>query len=241
VARLFMRHLRYHLNSNAMDALKTLPIAYTGELHEVQLVAFSVPTEEVISNLPDHINPVIENGRALFSMVSVELKKMKANVLPIGFNYKHVAIRMCVNDSQYNKSNENQGIYFYQSFADKPTLVAGGKLMTAYNLETASFKTAGNVFEVKSKEHYMQFAIDKSTHKIGDAQLYQKIQRLDRAYFNARTRLYRTCITRSEWPIKWADCYAFETNLFKDVKIEGAFYIEHPILYKWNAPVCVNS
>jgi len=223
-----------------MDALKTLPIAYTGELHEVQLVAFSVPEEEIRPNLQKGINPLVENGRVLFTMVSVELKKMKANVFPVGFSYKHIAIRMCLNDHAFNESNEDQGVYFYQSFTDRPSLVAGGKLMTAYNLETAKFKTAGDVFEMKSGDDYLLFAIDKSVPKIGDVDLYNKVQRLDRAYFIARSKLYRTCITRSEWPIKWADCYAFETNLFKDVKKEGAFYIEHPILYKWNPPVCVS-
>lgn len=219
-----------------MDALRKLPVAFSGVLHQVKLVAFSVPVEEVTPFLPGGIEPVVKEGRALFSLVSVELEQMKADLFPIPFSYHHVALRMCVKDHQFNDSGKDQGVYFFASFTDKPFIVAGGKLLTAYNLEMAEIKKAAPVFELKSKKGSLRFALDCTAHKIGDQQLYEQIKRLDRAYFSSGGSVYRTVITRKKWPIRWAECYAFETDLFSDVKVEGAFYIDHPIHYRWNKP-----
>ena len=241
MASLFGACQFYNSNNNIMSAIKSLPIAYTGVLHEVKIVAFSVPKEEVLPNIPQEIIPVIKNGRVLFSMVSVELKNMRANIFPVSFGYHHVAIRMCVSDNLYNTSKQNQGVYFYKSYTNKPLLVAGGNLLTAYKLESAKFTKADPVFDLESGSDFLRFAIDKNNQDKGSSDLFEKIQRLDRAYFVAKQNTYRTLITRSEWPIQWADCYAFETNLFKDVKVEGAFYIDHPIYYKWNKPALVKA
>ena len=223
-----------------MVNLKSLPISYNGILNDVKLIAFTVPKEEVLPGLPDGIEPVIENGRVMFSLVSVELTDMKASVLPIPFNYHHVAIRMCVKDSEHNESGDNQGVYFWQSYTNKPLMVAGGKMLTAYNLDNADIKLAEPVFQLRSADHFISFAIDLNAKKLGDQDLFKKIQKLDRAYFSTGDHIYRTRITRSEWPIKWTDCYVFETNLFQDVKVEGAFYIDHPIHYKWNKPELIS-
>ena len=113
-------------------------------------------------------------------------------------------------------------------------------MLTAYNLENAKIKLSEPVFELESGDHFIKFAMDLNARKIGNDRLHEKIQRLDRAYFRTAGQVYRTRISRSEWPLKWADCYAFETNLFIDVRLEGAFYIDHPIHYKWNKPELIS-
>ncbi len=222
-----------------MRALKKLPITYTGTLHDVRLICFSVPKEEVLPKLPNGIIPIIENGRIMFSLVSVNLTGMQANVMPIPFNYHHVALRMCVADAEHNDSGEDQGVYFYQSYTDNYLMVTGGRILTNYNLEQSQIRISDPEYSVKSDQDFLRFAIDISSPKIGSTELYDRVRSLDRAYFVSGKHLYRTRITRSDWPVKWADCYAFETNIFQDVLVEGAFYIDRPIDYKWNKPECI--
>lgn len=222
-----------------MVNLKTLPITFTGDLHQVKLISFSVATDEVLPNLPSEIKPIIEDDRVQFSLVSVELQNMKSNVFPLSFGYHHVALRLRIKDAGFNKSGKDQGIYFYKSFSNNPMMVAGGKVFTNYNLQKAQFDYSNTEMEVLSDDGYIKFALDLRSRAETSTRLYQDIERLDRAYFVAENQLYRTVITRKEWPIQWAECFAFETNLFNTAKLEGAFFIDHPIHYKWNKPELV--
>ena len=73
-----------------MNLLKRLPIHYKGELHDVRLVNFSVPIEEVVELVPANINVRNFNGRAMISMVDVKLKNMRPVAFPfIRFKYRH--------------------------------------------------------------------------------------------------------------------------------------------------------
>lgn len=221
--------------------LKTLPISFTGNLHHVKLISLSVDAEEVLENLPTGIEPHISDGRVHFSLVSVELKSMKANVFPVPFGYHHVALRLRINDAQYNRSGQNQGIFFYKSFTNNPIMISGGKLLTNYNLEKATFTSTELEMEAESESGFLKFGIDTENSASSDPKLFDDIQQLDRAYFTTENKLYRTVITRKEWPIKWAECFAFETNLFESVRVDGAFYIDHTIPYKWNKPAFVTQ
>ena len=87
-----------------MSFLKKLPISFTGELHHIQLVNFSVEREEIETQIPEEIKVRLINGRAMISMVNVELKRMHPVFLSaaIKFNYRHVAFRLLVDDLKLN-------------------------------------------------------------------------------------------------------------------------------------------
>ncbi len=59
-----------------MQLLKKLPIRYTGELHEVKLINFSVDKSEVESLVPWNLVVRDFGGRAMISMVDVDLRHM---------------------------------------------------------------------------------------------------------------------------------------------------------------------
>ena len=214
--------------------LRSIPIEFNGRLNKLEIIVFSVPEAELTDRIPNEIVPLLINGRVLFSVVSVRLDRMTAKGLPIPFSYHHVAVRMCVKDKEYNDSQQNKGLYFYKSFSNKPLMTFGGNIFTNYNFEMAEIKAAGSVFEMNSKNTYLKFALDKQPREHGSPAIYKQIQQLDRAYYVESKKLYVTKITREAWPMRWADCYAFETNLFKDVKLEAAFYIHDTIQYRWN-------
>lgn len=222
-----------------MDVLKRLPIGFKGELHGVKLIAFSVDAREVLPHLPNGINPIVHEGRVLFSVVSVHLEKMRAKQFPIPFHYHHVALRLCIEDKQHNASGTNQGIYFFRSFTPSRLMVTGGKLITNYNLQTANIMEAGMETSVTVGDEYLKFALDLQESKKGEQWVYDHIQRIDRAYFTNSAGLFRTVIQRKEWPIRWIACTAFETNIFKSARVEGAFFIDHPIDYEWSKPIKV--
>ena len=86
-----------------MSLLKRIPIHYKGELHDVRLVNFLVPMEEVMKGVPANIKIRNFSGRAMISMVDVKLKNMRPVAMPfLKFNYRHIAFRLLVDDSQYN-------------------------------------------------------------------------------------------------------------------------------------------
>ncbi len=217
-----------------MNLLKTLPIRYTGELHNVQLINFSVDKKEIESLVPWKIRIRDYKGRALISMVNVQLKHMHPTFLPsvVQFNYQHVAFRLLIEDSQYGY-DQNHGIYFLRSFTDKPLIVQGGRWLTSYNLEKAELLETPNVFSLRQKEQFLTYALDDEQPATTDAYLYQEVSRIDRAYSLIHNTLYRTQIVREQWPIQWVNCYHFRTNFFETARVEGAFRVREKIDYQW--------
>ena len=209
--------------------LRSIPNELNGRLNKVEIIAFSVPETELMNKIPNEIVPLLINGRVLLYIVSVRLDRMTEKGLPIPFTYHHVAVRMCVKDKEHNYSQKNKGLYFYKSFSNKPIMTFGENLFTKDDFEIAEINAAGPVFELNSKDTYIKFALDKQPPEHISPEIYDQIQQLDRAYYVESQKLYVAKITRETWPMQWADCYAFETNLFIDVKLEGAFYIHDTI------------
>jgi len=112
-----------------MQLLKKLPIRYTGELHAVKLINFSVEKSEVESLVPWNLVVRDFGGRAMISMVDVDLRHMHPTFLPekMHFNYRHVGFRLLLEDSQRNSDERNKGIFFLKSFTDQPLVVKGGQ------------------------------------------------------------------------------------------------------------------
>lgn len=218
-----------------MSILKRLPVHYKGELHDVRLINFSVDKNEILAHVPAHIKVRDFNGRAMISMVDVKLKNMRPVAVPFArFNYRHVAFRLLVDDSQYN-NGPNKGIFFFRSFTDKPFIVFGGQLMTDYNLELATIQEKENEVVVAQSDKHVRYSLS-DTSTSADPQLKNIIGALDRAYSVLGNDVRVTQIQREKWPIQAMDCNAFENTFFKTAKFEGAFRVLETIYYDWLPP-----
>jgi uncharacterized protein YqjF (DUF2071 family) len=223
-----------------MSLLKRLPIHYKGELHDVRLINFSVAMEEVLNIMPAGIKVRDFNGRAMISMVDVKLKEMRPVIFPfIRFNYRHVAFRLLVDDSEHN-GGSHKGIFFFRSFTDKPLIVLGGKLMTDYNLEAADIEENGNEVTISQGEKKVRYCLDNSNTP-GNPELKNTIGALDRAYSVLGNTVRVTQIQREKWPIQVVNCNQFENTFFKTAKFEGAFRVFETIYYDWLPPKALAS
>ena len=221
-----------------MSLLKKIPISFSGTLQKVELINFSVAPQELL-HLPEQIAPRLINGRAMISMVNVHLKKMTANIFPIPFSYHHIALRLLVDDT-FISNDRGKGIFFLRSFTNKKSIVPFANLFSNYRLEAADIQYRKQTRKVVTKENgFVSYTLDGKAPEINNPNLHSRIQQLDRAYAVTGTNLFVTQITRKHWPIKWANCIDFKTNLFKSVRFEGAFIIDQDIHYIWNKPKLV--
>lgn len=221
-----------------MSLLKRLPIHYKGELHDVRLINFSVAKEEVLAKVPANIKVRDFNGRAMISMVDVKLKNMRPVAFPlIRFNYRHVAFRLLVDDSHYNKG-DHKGIFFFRSFTSHPLIVTGGKLLTDYNLERARFEDKGNEITISQGDAKVKYCLDDSSAAPNPA-LKNTIAALDRAYSVLDNTVRVTLIQREKWPIQLVNCSRFENTFFKTARFEGAFRVLETIYYDWLPPKAI--
>lgn len=218
-----------------MTFLKRLPVHYKGELHDGRLINFSVDKEEVLARVPNAIKVRDFNGRAMISMVDVKLRNMRPAIFPFArFHYQHVAFRLLVDDSQYNKGDQ-KGIFFLRSFTDKPWIVSGGKLMTDYNLEKAQFEDTDSEITISQGDAKVRYFLDDGS-VAPDPALKTTIAALDRAYSVLGNAVRVTQIQRERWPIQPVNCRRFENTFFKTAKFEGAFRVLETIYYEWLPP-----
>lgn len=221
-----------------MNRLKRLPITYSGALHEVKLINFSVALDEVLPHVPKGLKVRDFDGRAIISMVNVSLKNMRPKGLPgwACFSYQHLAFRLLVDDSDCNNGT-CKGIYFLQSFSNKPWIVWSGSLLTHYRLGHAQIENDPQ-FRLQQGDHYLVYRLKESTSP-ENGKLKAIIQPLDRAYALDGNKLLRTRIQRECWPIEPVTCEGFDTNFFRTAQFLGAFRVREVIDYEWQAPtVC---
>jgi len=219
-----------------MNLLKRIPIHYKGELHDVRLINFSIAMEEVKDKVHANIKVKDFNGRALISMVDVKLKNMRPVFAPsfFHFNYRHVAFRLLVEDNIYNKG-VSKGIFFYKSFTDKSFIVAGGKLLTDYSLETAHITENNKEVTISQGKYHVKYCIEDTVNSSNE-DLKNTIGALDRAYSVLGDTIRVTQIQREKWPIQSVKCSGFENTFFKTAKLEGAFRVFETIYYEWLPP-----
>lgn len=214
---------------------------FTGELHNVKLINFSVDLQEVLPMVPQSLKVFQENGKAIISMVDVQLKNMRPTWLPFfKFGYRHVAFRLLLDDSKFNKI-EPKGIYFLKSFSNRPLMNWVGNLISNYKLTNGKIKEIYDAFSLKQMGKYVDYALDPFSEVNEDNALYQKIHRIDRAYATEDNGIFVTKIARKHWPIEQVKCYHFATNFFKSAKLLGAFKVKDVIHYTWNEPKKVIS
>ncbi len=215
-----------------MNLLKRIPVHYRGELHNVRLINFSVDMDEIRTKIPRYIKPRNFNGRAMISMVDVNLKNMRPVLLPfLRFAYRHVAFRLLVDDSAYN-DGVSKGIFFLRSFTNRRTVVAGGSLMTDYNLEHADISEDENEVAITQGTNQVRYVLQKGT-QISDSNLKETIGRLDRAYSVLGDKVRVTQIQREKWPIEQVACSDFDNTFFSTARFKGAFRVNETIYYDW--------
>ncbi|HTQ79691.1 MAG TPA: DUF2071 domain-containing protein [Thermoanaerobaculia bacterium] len=232
-----------------MSFAKTLPIGFRGELHEVELVQFSLDPEEAARLLPFPLVPRIIAGRALISLVHVELRRMRPSFLPglFAFSYRHVAFRLLLDDHTLDPSAPEQGIYFVRSFTDRPLLVHAGNLVTHYRLTQAELDVDPRglaVFEGGQRLSYRKSVLGAeipSPGLFGDwAEARAVVGALDRAYaVDPKGGIWQTRILRPDWPLEPLSLAGFTTDFFESARLECAFRVASVIPYRWLAPVRV--
>jgi uncharacterized protein YqjF (DUF2071 family) len=208
---------------------------FSGELHKVKLINFSIEKEELNGMLPETLKVLDYKGRALISMVDVHLKKMRVSSLLPSFAYRHVAFRLVIDDSEYSKDRP-KGIYFLKSFSSNAAMVLGGNLVANYNLCYSNFQAESNGLKISLGNQDIQYRFDESM-ALENEELFQAIKRIDRAYAFINDKVKITRITRKEWPIEPLNIVDFKTNFFKSAKLEGAFEVKKVIDYIWEKPV----
>ena len=221
-----------------MQLFKQLPLSYKGQLHAVKLIQFSIDPVELQGRIPDGIKPLLIDGRAMISIVNVQLKKMHPTCVPAstGFSYQHVAFRLLIDDGHLHADGQPRGIFFLQSFTNRPFLIWSGNLMTNYQLSAAQIRDVEYLFDLEAEKRHIHYALEDQMPTQTSPRLKQIIGRIDRAYASNRGELKCTQVLRKEWPIEWTTCYHFETTFFKTAQFEGAFRIRKPIAYQWLAP-----
>lgn len=219
-----------------MSFLKKLPIRYTGELHDVRLINFSIDPQEIAGQLPEPLKLRLFDGRALISMVDVQLKKMHPAFTPdfCRFHYRHIAFRLLVDDSAY--SRDLKGIYFLRSFTASPLLAAAGSMFTIYRLQSAQIHTEGQTVQLEADGKVLEYTLS-DTHVIEkEPWLKECIGHIDRAYAVEGDDVYTVQIQREKWPIEWVKCEHFSTSFFQTARLEGAFRVKEMIPYTWLPP-----
>jgi len=222
-----------------MNLLKRIPIKYWGELHDIRLINFSIEKNELVDKIPGQLKLRDYNGRALVSMVDVQLKRMHPSFVPssLNFNYRHIAFRVLIDDGCYN-AGLSKGIYFFRSFTDHPFIVMGGSCLTDYHLEYGQIYEQNEQVILKKGNESLRYSIktkirqtDSTLHKLKD-----QVGSIDRAYSVLNDKIRVTQIVREKWPIEPVDCQMVENTFFKSAKLEGAFKVFETIYYQWLPP-----
>ena len=204
---------------------------FTGELHNVRLINFSVSLEEIMPFVPNQLKILQDKGKAIISMVDVQLKNMKTKSLPFfKFGYRHIAFRVLLEDN----ATEPKGVFFLQSFSNKSLLNFLGNLVSNYKLSNCKIEECFDAVSLTQGNKYVNYALDPYSKTVLNEALYQKIKRIDRAYTAEKDETYVIRITRKKWPIEPIKCYHFATNYFKSAKLLGAFKVNEVIHYTWN-------
>lgn len=220
-----------------MSLLKNIPLRYSGRLHDIHLVNFTIDPAEIAGQLPAPLKPRLFDGRAMISMVDVHLRDMtlKKPWWPFRVNYQHIGFRLLLEDADYHEGDDQKGIYFLRSFTDKPLIAQGGRLLTEYKLETATLTNHAGGLRLAKGPYYLDYnhfgrnmQPDEETHALENV-----IGKLDRAYAVRGNGVYRTRILREGWPLVPLNTHRFRTNFFESAQLEGIFRVDGVIDYVW--------
>ena len=227
---------------------RTLPLTFHGELHDVELVQFSLDPDEARAHLPEPLAPRIVAGRACVSLVNVRLEGMRPLGVPrcLTFGFRHVAFRMLVDDAQHNEDSSAHGIFFARSFTEKPLVAWGADWLSHYRLTRARIQRVGEgdpTWEIRQPQGCIRYRLEEpAAHPVGAQfadweEARRVVTSIDRAYaVDGRGRLWRTLIHRPGWPTAAADVSDFHVDFFESARLEGGFRVTAPVPYRWSPP-----
>jgi uncharacterized protein YqjF (DUF2071 family) len=232
-----------------MSSWRTLPITYHGELHDVELVQWSLDPEEAARELPAPLTPRLIAGRALVSLIHVRLRRMRPAFLPglFAFSYRHVAFRLLVDDSALDREAPGRGVFFVRSFTDRPLLAHAGNLLTHYRLTPAELEVDPRGLAVREggrRLSYRKAVIGAEAPSPGLfggwAEARAVVGAIDRSYaVDPEGGVWQTRIERPDWPLEPLPLAGFATDFFESARLECAFRVASVIPYHWLAPVRV--
>ena len=212
------------------------PLRYTGQLHEVTLINFSVDPQ-FLPSLPKGIRPRLFEGRALISMVDVHLRNMQANLwyLPFKFAYHHIAFRLLIHDEAWTEDGNAHGIHFLQSFTDRPFMVRAGNSLTDYKFSLAHIEDLPESMRLELDGKLIHYCLTGQPLEPSNAVLgLQKVLgSIDRAYSEKDGDILVTRIMREQWPLRPRNCSAFRMDFFPGARFEAAFTVPGVIDYTW--------
>jgi hypothetical protein len=226
---------------------RTLPLRFQGELHDVELVQFSLDPDEARANLPEPFSPRIVGGRALVSVVNVRLVGMRPRWVPrlLTFGFRHIAIRMMIDDRPFSGTGEERGIFFLRSFTEHPLIAFGADWLSHYRLTRADVHPAGasGGWEICQGDKVLRYRLDEPGER-PDGTMFDSwedaevpVASLDRAYaVDRRGDAWRTVIRRPDWPLVPASVRDFRVDFFESARLEGGFRVAAPVPYVWEAP-----
>lgn len=227
-----------------MKSLKNL-LQFRGELHDIYLINFSVDAAEVAHRVPSPIRPAIQNGRVLVSMVDVHLLNMQPDRprLPLKFNYQHVAFRLLVEDADWNSDHRQHGVYFLDSFTDRPFLAWAGNLFSEFHYHVGHIVNYPEGLRLEAGDRFMEYQLTGPEQHLDEPMkhLQSRIGAIDRAWAVVGDSLQKTQIVREHWPLQAMHCTQFATNFFETAQFQGAFRVPEVIHYQWLRPEVVSS
>ena len=211
---------------------------FNAELNDIKLINFSVSLDEVLPFVPSSLKVLQENGRAIISMVDVNLNNIHLKFLPIiKYGFRYVTFRLLLDDSGFQKNGGNpRGVYFLKSFSNKPILNLFSNLFANYKLTNATFESSFDAYSLKQNRMYIDYALNPYSSCRYKDDIYQKINRIDRAYDINKNRVYVSELMKNNWQIEPIKCYHFATIFFKSAHFLGAFKVKDFINHTWNNP-----
>lgn len=226
-----------------MSFIRNLP--FTGSLHEVHLVNFSIAPGEIVNRLPAPLRPRLIDGRAMISMVDVHLRNMRpgSRWLPFRFDYQHVAFRLLVHDEAWTEDGQAHGIYFLDSFTARPLLGILGNLFTDYRFQSARIVDAPTGVNLSCDGKELSYCTAGREGQPSDRlkELQGIVGGIDRAYAVHGNDLLMTRIMRERWPLQALHPVRFHMDFFTSARLEGIFKVTETIHYQWLRPEIVAS
>jgi hypothetical protein len=220
-----------------MKTVQHKGMQFQGELHDISLINFSVDVREIADRIPVPIRPRLQAGRALISMVDVNLRNMRAKSawLPFTFHYQHIGFRVLVEDAAWNPEKTDKGVYFLDSFTDRPFLIWAGNWMANFHLQNAKLTNYPAGLRLDCGDKFLEYDLcgPNLTPSPQVVELQNKIGAIDRAWAVDGNELQKTQIVREKWPLQPMNCTRFATNFFESARFEGAFRVTESIHYQW--------
>jgi hypothetical protein len=222
------------------------PVAHQGELHEVELVQWSLDPEEAARALPPPLVPRRIAGRALVSLVHVHLRRMRPAFLPglFAFSYRQVAFRLLVDDQALAPEAPGRGAFFVRTFTDRPLLARASGLLTPYRLSLAELEVDPRglaLHEERRRLSYRKAVIGAEVPAPGLfgswAEARAAVGGLDLEYALAPGgEIWRTRMECPGWPLEPLPLAGFTTDFFESARLECAFRVATVLPCRWRAP-----